>query len=348
LPLIAGGAKVFAGLSLVLLFAWAALLRQIDVDFFHKLFQEPWFILPFVGAIGGLSIAMIRSMESVLGALRFILLLFCRIAMPITALFSATFVAVLMLKGTDAIFAQPYPGAIMLGLAFAGMLIFNGVYQNGQGEPPPAWLRLATLIALLAFPVYAGLAAYAFWLRIGEYGLTPPRVIGLSMNILAALYSVVTLAGAVTELNWKAQRWMPLVAPLNTFMTVVWIATLLTLATIVNPWAVSAKSQVRLVTSGKIDASKFDYGYLRFDLGAYGEKALDDLLALNSHPRAAEIAAGVARARAAQNRWEYDNPQVPAPAREEPEGAAAGVSDDAMNLPLNPGTDASADESTPQ
>ena len=56
-------------------------------------------------------------------------------------------------------------------------------------EPPAAWLRLSTVVTLLTFPVYAGLAALAFWLRIGDYGLTPPRIIGLAMTGLAALYS---------------------------------------------------------------------------------------------------------------------------------------------------------------
>ncbi|MEZ5914013.1 MAG: hypothetical protein R3C42_00095 [Parvularculaceae bacterium] len=35
LPLVAGGAAIFAGLSLVLLYAWAALLKQMDVVFFR-------------------------------------------------------------------------------------------------------------------------------------------------------------------------------------------------------------------------------------------------------------------------------------------------------------------------
>ena len=78
----------FAGLALILLFAWAALLKQMDVRFFSELFDEPWFILPFLGAIGGLSISMIRGQRAVLGALRFVLLLFSRLAMPIMALFS--------------------------------------------------------------------------------------------------------------------------------------------------------------------------------------------------------------------------------------------------------------------
>lgn len=310
MPLIAGGAKLFALLTILLLFAWAWLLKEMDVEFFNKIFQEPWFFFPFLGAIGGLSIALIRGQQAVLGALRYIILLFCRIAIIIMALATVTFLFVLATKGTATIFDKPYPSAIMMGLALAGMLIFNGVYQNGEGGSPPLWLRLPTLITLIGFPVYTSLAFYAFWLRIGEYGLTPARIAGLSVNGLVALYSIVCLAGLVTELNWGGKRWMPLVGPLNTLMAVLWAITLAALATpLVNPWALSAESQYERIAKGKTAAADFDYGYLRFRLGEYGDKALDKMLALKDHPDAATIRDGVMRAKNAKTYWEYQHPE---------------------------------------
>lgn len=318
MPLIAGGAKLFAGLALVLLYAWAALLKQMDVAFFSQLFDEPWFILPFLGAVGGLSIAMIRGQQAVLGASRFMLLLFSRIAMPIMAAFSVTFLFVLALKGEGAILDAGLffgrPGGVILFLAFVGMLVFNGVYQNGEGEAPPAWLRLATIVAIATFPVYTGLSFHALMLRIGEYGLTPPRIGGLAMIALAFAYSLVLIAGLVSELNWRGKKWMPMVAPLNTLMAGLWIVALLFLSSpFFNSWATSAKSQEDLLMSGKIDARAFDFGYLKFSLGAYGEASLARLEAAGAHPQAAEIRAGVARARAALSYWEYQNPEVSSP-----------------------------------
>ncbi len=342
LPLIAIGAYFFAILASVLLYAWALLLRSLDVDFFHRLFQEPWFMLPFFGAIGGLSIAMMRGLESVLGALRFILLLFSRIAMLITAVFSVTFLAVLAIKGPAAIFIGPTPGAFMLGLAFGGMLIFNGVYQNGEGASPPAWLRIPTIITLLAFPVYSGLAAYAFWLRVEDYGLTPPRVIGLALNGLAAAYSVVCLAGVLTELNWTGKRWMPFVAPLNTTMAVVWVIALVALATpVLDPWALSANNQAERLLQGRVKAADFDFGYLRFSLGRYGERALDRIVTAEDYEEHALAVAEVARARAASNRWEYEHGKpetdADASATDETTTAEEPTSPALMDLPLDPG-----------
>lgn len=347
MPLIAGGANLFAGLALVLLFAWAALLKSMDVAFFNTLFQEPWFILPFLGAIGGLSIALMRGQQAVLGALRFIILLASRIFIIITALFTVTLLLVLATKGVGAVFDRPYPSLWMMGLSLAGMLIFNGVYQNGEGGAPPAWLRLPTLVTLIGFPVYTSLAFYALMLRVGEYGLTPPRIVGLAVAGLVAAYSIVCIAGLVSELNWRARRWMAIVAPLNTAMTVLWIVVLTALATpLANPWALSAQSQYARLANQRVAAEKFDFGYLRFRLGDYGEKALDRLLALNAHPEAAAIRAGVERARAAKTRWEYDHPEFARPGPgEEIEGGAdngtAASEPGPIELELNPpGADA--------
>ncbi len=308
IPLIAGGAKLFALLAVVFLFAWAKLLKELDVNFFHNLFQEPWFLLPFAGAIGGLSIALMRGLQSVLGALRYVLLLFSRILMVITALFTVTLLLVLALKGVPIVFDRPYPSAWMMGLALTGMLIFNGVYQNGEGGAPPLWLRLPTVITLIGFPIYTLIAFYALWLRIGEYGLTPPRITGLAITGLIAAYSVVCLAGLVTELNWRAKRWMPLVGSLNTVMAAFWVIVLVALATpMANPWAISAKSQYARVAGERVAIEEFDFGYMRFELGKYGDRLLEKMLSLENHPDAAAIRDGVKRARSAQNYWEYKN-----------------------------------------
>jgi len=344
LPLIIFGAKLFALLALVLLFAWAALLKSMDVAFFHNLFQQPWFILPFLGAIGGLSIAMMRAQQSVLGALRFILLLFSRIAMPIMAVFSLTFLLVLIVNGPGAIldkdlsrdFIFGQTSAVILFISFFAMLVFNGVYQNGEGAPPPAWLRIATIIAIASFPIYAGLASYALWARIGEYGLTPPRIFGAAVSALAFLYSFVCVAGLVTELNWGGKRWMPLVAKLNPIMAGIWVIVLLALATpIANPWAMSAKSQEQVLLSGKVKAADFDFGYLRFELGSHGAKVLDRLAVISAHPEAAAIREGVERARTASNRWEYRNSGVVDEPQTETTAPVTPVAEP-MKLQLNP------------
>jgi hypothetical protein len=353
LPIIAGGAKLFAGLAVLLLFAWANLLKSFDVTFFVELFDESWFMMPFFGAVGGLSIAMIRGLQSTLGALRYLLLLLSRLMTPIMAMFSLTFLAIVVIRGPAAILEQDMlPGvafgqsaAIMLGLAFVGMLLFNGVYQNGEGAPPPAWLRIANNICLLIFPVYAGLAAFAIFERVGAYGLTPLRIIAITLSFLAFAYSIVGFAGLITELNWRSKRWMPLVARLNIGMAVVWVVAMLAISSpLLNPWAMSARSQENLLLSQKITAEDFDYKFLRFKTGRWGKAALERLSTETAHPENAIIRERAAAALAAENRYSFEAPVIEEQAPEETEA----MSPDIMDLPLNPETDAGESDATPE
>ncbi|MBT8473013.1 MAG: hypothetical protein KJN99_10455, partial [Marinicaulis sp.] len=116
--------------------------------------------------------------------------------------------------------------------------------------------------------------------------------------------------------------------PLNTLMALAWIVVLFMLATpIFNPWAMSARSQYNLLADRKVTATDFDYGYLRFELGKYGDKALDDILALTDHPQASDIAEGVRWAREANSKWEYSRGEnrpemLPTPADNPPVDAA--------------------------
>ena len=120
-----------------------------------------------------------------------------------------------------------------------------------------------------------------------------------------------------------------------------WVAVLILLATpLVNPWAMSAKSQYTLLANGRIAAEDFDFGYMRFSLGKYGDVALDKLLALENHPEAAAIRDGVMRARDADSYWLYKYPAaIP---DEQPAGNGSEIPE---TLPFNPeGADTGPDD----
>ena len=155
---------------------------------------------------------------------------------------------------------------------------------------------------------------------------------------LTAAYSLVCLAGLASELNWRARRWMAPVGGLNIVMAVLWIATLIALATpVADPLAISARSQVQRLEQERVDAADFDYGYLRFYLGDQGEEALTRLEAMTDHPQAERIREGVAAARNAKSYWEYQNPDAFAPIPTEPvDPALEEQNDGPMSLELNP------------
>ena len=312
-PLIVVGAFICAGLALLLVYAWAQLMKEMGIDVIVELLKESAFYAPFLGAITAVAITMMRAQRTVLSAMRFLLLLFSRIAMPISAVFTLTFFAALAVNGTEAVFDRGYPSATMIGVALFGMLIFNGVYQNGEGKPPALWLRASTLITLLGFPVYSALAFYGLTIRIEDYGLTPMRIAGLAFAGLIATYAVICIVALLSEvIRWGAKKWMAPVGAANTFHALLWIVVIYALAfPLVNPWAISAKSQASLLENETIAADNFDFSYLYFELGTHGREAADRLYALDAHPEIEKIRAEIDRARTANSRYNYDYPDRP-------------------------------------
>ena len=127
---------------------------------------------------------------------------------------------------------------------------------------------------------------------------------------------------------------MSLVRPLNILMTFVWIVALFLVSSpIVNPWAQSALSQEALLREQKIDTDNFDFGYLRFKLGRYGDAALERLYNDASHPEASTIRREIDRVQAAENYYQL---KYPSEATEPQQTAPGDVESGPMGLELNP------------
>ena len=306
LPLVAAGALLLFGAAMTLIFVFVSFMRSADVEIFHGLAQEPWVLFPLAGGIAGAAIASMRGQHSVLGALRFILLLLARAATPILAVLSAALLVAVAASGFSAA-PGPSPTAAFLLIAFSIALAINGLFQNGEAPPPKLWLRAPVWLLLVVYPVFAGAAVVAVMMRIDQYGLTPPRVIAAAVSALAAAYAVVCVAGALSELNWRNKKWMPLFGPANMMMAGLWAITLIALASpIADPWSISARSQTARVLDGRAATAAFDFGYLKFQLGRHGERALDRLAAVSNHAEVEAIHEGVALAKSSASYWDYE------------------------------------------
>ncbi|MEL7486420.1 MAG: DUF4153 domain-containing protein [Pseudomonadota bacterium] len=341
LPLVFLIAAALWLLGAIILFAGALLLRSNGVDGMHQLLQEPWFLPPLLGVIGAGSLALSRSQPKFLGAIRFIILLASRALTPLFATLSVMLLVMLAARGFDAAFVNAAPAATLLSVAFAGALAVNGVYQNGEATPPPVWLRVSAILVLATAPIFAAAAVYAMHLRIEQYGLTPPRVIALAIGGVALLYGAIGVAALTSEAKWRNKRWLPPLARLNMAAAGVWVFVLFALATpIADPWRISARDQVARVLNGKADLSTFDFGYLKFQLGAAGERALARLDRASGHPDYRIIQYGVARSRDATSYWDYQNAPI---TLDDPTPLPDGPS----RLELNPADNPAREDRTP-
>src|SRR5712691_5674281 len=195
-----------------------------------------------------------------------------------------------------------HASTLMLWLQFLFIHFLNSAFEDGQSEPRyPAWLKEVVRFAVFALPIYAALCAYSLGLRVEQHGWTVARVWAAIATFIAALYGIGYAAAAL-----RRSPWMGRVAPINVGMAAV-VAGVLLLATspILDPKRLSAASQAERLRAGSTAPEKFDYDYLRFDLGRYGKNVLAEL----SKDSNKEIA-GLASASQAKTR-KYGQPSVP-------------------------------------
>ena len=211
----------------------------------------------------------------VIGLLRGILLTLCRFLLPLGALITVLFTLTLPFTGLQPVWETGYSTTLLLMLAIINLFLVNGVFQEGQqGRVYPVALKRLVNASLLCLPVLVGLAAYASWMRIDQYGLTPSRILAL---LLVGVMLAHGLAAAWAVLGSR-HGWLnslrvsnPWIALLSAALVVLFYTPLLA------PQALSAKNQVERLVSGRTPVSEFDARNLYHDLGQPGRDAFEQL-----------------------------------------------------------------------
>jgi len=191
---------------------------------------------------------------------------------PLMVLIAGGFLATLPFTGLAPLWGTKAATALLLAAAAALIILVNAAYQDGA-EPPHLVPRLAARAAgLLLIPIVM-LAAYALWLRVNQYGLTPDRVLATAYLVVAIGF---TLGYAIAAI--RPGPWMKPLEPTNLIMAAVSVLLLIALFTpIADPARLSVASQVKRLETGKVTADKFDFQFLRFDSGRYGKDELAKL-----------------------------------------------------------------------
>lgn len=302
-----GSAALFVGIFWILLGLWAGLFKVLGVSFFVDLFTSRIFIYPVTAIAFGMGLSLYSAKEeALLGIYRATLNLLGWL-LPLVSGIILLFLIVLPIQGAGLLWKTGYATALVLSLLALMVFHFNAAWQDGvHGIQFPGWVRKLVTVALLALPVLSGICAYALWLRVDQYGWTADRVWAA---ILIGLLAVYAMGYAISALGRKG-RWSPSAevsstgdAPSEIFsgeifsiskvnVYAAWtiaLVLLLTSTPVLDPIRISVSSQTHKLLSEKISVQSFDFQYLRFDGGYYGQRALARLSVLEEHVQAAAI-----------------------------------------------------------
>ncbi len=278
---------LFVGAFWLLLFLGAALFDLIKIDAVSELIKRDWFIYPTSAIVFALAVHVSDMRVGLIDGARALALVLLSWLLPVMTLFAVAFLVALPVTGLEPLWATGSATALLLAAAVALVVLINAAYQHGDPDMAPhAILKIAARFAGLALLPIVAVAGYSLWLRIGQHGLTPERVMASAFVAVAACYAV----GYAIAALWPG-RWMRPLEATNILAGFVMVGMIVVLLTpLGDPARLAVDDQVRRLKAGIVSASTFDYNFLRFDAARYGIDALKRLAGDKSSPQSQIIA----------------------------------------------------------
>lgn len=300
----------FVGVFWIVLYLGAALFNLIGVKFLQELLEKTWFSIPATATMFAAAIHLTDVRSGLIRGIRTVALTLLSWLLPILAVLATAFLLTLPFTGLDPLWKTRSAAGILLGAAATLIILVNAAYQDGEpdGVVPIVMRAAGRLGGLLLIPLVA-IAAYALWLRIGQYGLTPDRIVGVACALVGTVYALGYGWAAV-----RPGRWMLRLEAANVTAAFVILAVLLALFTpLADPAKLSVNDQMKRLADGKVTLEAFDYAFLHFDGERYGREALKALAAKGGAP-GEKAKATLART----NRWDRPDAALDASARGDP------------------------------
>ena len=311
---------LFTGVSWLVLLLGAQLFELVKLTFLTELMREEWFAIPVTAFAFACAMHLTDVRPAIVHGIRGLLLVLMSWLLPVAVLLVGGFLASLPFTGLAPLWSTRHAASVLLLAAAALVVLINAAWQQGgdASDAVPAVsmaVRVAARIAALLLAPLVLIAVHALFLRVRDYGWTGDRVSAAACMLVALCYAAGYFHAALRP------GWLPSLAQVNIATAFVIIAVLLALfSPLLDPARISVNSQLARLASGKVQADRFDFAFLRFDGERYGRAALDRLERGASGP-AAGPAVGpdavlmrrqIALVRKMQGRWSPNAPQPPA------------------------------------
>lgn len=299
----------FVGVFWIVLMLGGALFKLIGVDFVEELIRKTWFAMPATTTMFAAAVQLTDVRHGLIRGIRTVALTLLSWLLPVLVFLAAAFMATLPFTGLDALWKTRSAAAILLSASAVMIILINAAYQDGVPDTPtPRVLRWAARLGGVLLIPLVGVAAYALCLRIGQYGLTPDRIIAGACVVAGVIYAVGYAVAAVLP-----GMWMKLLEATNVVAAFVVLGLLLAIfSPLADPARLSVNDQMARIADGRLKPDKVDYRFLRFRSERYGVAALKTLKG-----RGGDVGKRATEALAWRTERDAPNPVEPAPKKGE-------------------------------
>ncbi len=290
----------FTGAFWILLTLGSALFKVIGLDFLEDLLRKAWFAIPVTFLVFATAVHLTDVRDGLIRGVRTVGLMLLSWLLLVMTVLAAGFVAALPFTGLDGLWETGNGTSLVLAAAAALIILINTAYQDGRLDNlPPLVLRIAVRVAAVLITPLIVLAVWGLSLRIGQYGLTPDRIIAGACALVGAAFAA-GYGWAALSPFWRKGDWMRPLEPTTIWAAVLAVALILLLfSPVLDPARLSVADQVARLERGTVTADKFDYRFLRFESGKAGQAALERLTRSSD----AEVARRARDAQTADDRW---------------------------------------------
>ncbi len=257
--------------------------------------------VPFLltGLMLGLGLAVVHELRAYVSP--YLALRLLRLMLPLVLAVSVVFLLAAPLKGLSNLFGGLSAAGTLMTLALAAATLITAALdaseETAATSPILVW---SSRIMALVLPLLGALAAWAVWLRVAQYGLTPTRLVAMTSVLVVLAYGVIYALAVLRGAGWQAR-----IRQANITMALVLIGlAVLWLSPVLNVERMSVKSQIARFEDGKIDASDLDLWEIGREWGRAGVAALEALQATD-HPDHARLEARLALLAGAETRWQW-------------------------------------------
>ncbi|MBN8527976.1 MAG: DUF4153 domain-containing protein [Caulobacterales bacterium] len=285
----------------LLLHLGGALFSLIGIKTLNDLLGEAWFSVPIVAVAFALAVQLTDVRPGLIRGVRSVALMLLSWLLLVITVLVGGFLAALPFTGMEKLWNTGNASALVLAAAGALIILINTAYQDGQPDNrPPAVLRIAVRVASVLLTPLIVIALWGLSLRIGQYGLTPERIIATACALVGAVYAGGYGFSALPPF-WRGGDWMKPLERTNIFAAVLMVVVIVCLFTpIADPARLSVASQVARLERGAAAPDTFDYRFLRFGSGRAGQAALARLAQSDNK----EIARRAAEAERSRDRYD--------------------------------------------
>jgi hypothetical protein len=281
-------AWVFVGVVWLVVILSDQVLQIVGIGILQDLMQR-W-IVPSVltGAILGLGLAVVHELADYLSP--YLVLRLFRLLLPAVLAVVLLFLAALPFRGLNGLVQGLSPALLLLTMTAAGIaLIAAAIDQDDARATESALILRAARVMALALPLIAGLAAWALWQRVAQYGWTPERLFLALIAGIGLAYGLAYAQAVLRGAGWMARirRGNVALALGVAGLAALWLTPLL------NAERLTAQSQLDRYLTGRTALADLDLA--AFDSwGRPGAEALATLTARAAEPGQEALAARLA------------------------------------------------------